>query len=219
VLFLDDDVIPHASLLAGHRGPYADPTVGGVAGRVVTRGFPLPDDPSPRSRWPGVGWLFFNLAQTVPAEVATARGCNMSFRRSVLEELGGFDERFAPSPYRNDSDLCFRLRRRGYRLVFEPAAAVDHLQDAQGGVRTGRPDEALSLSHHVDNFRFFWEHVPWRHRPLTVLVFLAQEFATRRARALGRSWRDQLRVLGLFARGAWLSHRERRRHRQPPGSH
>jgi GT2 family glycosyltransferase len=219
VLFLDDDVLPHPGLVAGHRRRYADPAVGGVAGRVVTRGFPLPEHPSPRSRWPGVGWLFFNLAQTVPAEVASARGCNMSFRRSVLAELGGFDERFAPSPYRNESDLCFRLRRRGYRLVFEPEAAVEHLQHEEGGVRAGGRDEALSPSRHVDNFRFFWRHVPWWHRPLTLLVFLAQEFWTRRARALDRSWRDQLRILGLFARGAWVAYRARdaRGEAPPPG--
>ncbi len=210
VLYLDDDVLPHPGLVEGHRRPYADPAVGGVAGRVVTRGYPLPEHPSPRNRWPGVGWLFFNLAQTAPAEVATARGCNMSFRRSVLAELGGFDERYAPSPYRNESDLCFRLRRRGYRLRFEPLAAVDHLQHEAGGVRAGGREESLSPSHHVDNFRFFWTHVPWRHRPLTLLVLLAQEFCTRRARAARRPWRVQLRILALMARGAWTALVERR---------
>ncbi len=218
VLYLDDDVIPHEGLVESHRRAYDDSTVGGVAGRVRTIGFPAPESPAPRARWPAIGWLFFNLAQTAPAEVATARGCNMSFRRAVLEELGGFDERYAPSPYRNESDFCFRVRRRGYRLVFVPCAAVDHLMHESGGVRAAGGDESLRPSHHVDNFRFFWTHIPWRHRPVTLLVFLAQEFLTRRARAARRGWRKKGRILWLFARGMWVGYRSAHSGPQPTRS-
>ena len=207
VLYLDDDVIPHAGLLDGHRGSYDEPAVGGVAGRVVTIGYAASETPSPRSRWPAVGWLFFNLAQTVPCDVASARGCNMSFRRAVIEELGGFDERYT-APYRGESDFCFRMRRRGYRLVFEPKAAVDHLMHEQGGVRTTGKDESLRLQHHVDNFRFFWRNIPWWQQAATLVVFLAQEFLTRRARSARRDWRTNLRILWLFARGMWIAHRQ-----------
>jgi len=210
VLYLDDDVIPHPGLIEAHCRAYDNPAVGGVAGRVRTIGFPAPEVPASRSRWPVVGWLFFNLAQTVPAEVATARGCNMSFRRALLEELRGFDERYAPSPYRNESDFCFRVRQRGYRLVFVPEAAVDHLMHETGGVRGGGRDESLRPEHHVDNFRFFWTHISWHHRPLTLLAFLAQELLTRRARSAARGWRQNAAVLTLFARGLCLGYRSAR---------
>jgi glycosyltransferase involved in cell wall biosynthesis len=48
----------------------------------------------------------------------------LSIAREVFESLGGFDERFAPTG--EDMDLSLRLRARGYRLFFEPAASVAH---------------------------------------------------------------------------------------------
>jgi hypothetical protein len=40
----------------------------------------------------------------------------MAYRRSALEAVGGFDERF-PRAYREDADLALRMARRGWRLV------------------------------------------------------------------------------------------------------
>jgi N-acetylglucosaminyl-diphospho-decaprenol L-rhamnosyltransferase len=45
-------------------------------------------------------------------------------RRSALEEVGGFDERFFL--YEEDVDLCARVRAAGWRVVFTPAATVRH---------------------------------------------------------------------------------------------
>ncbi len=47
--------------------------------------------------------------------------CNMLYRRKALHAVGGFRTR-----YREDSDLAFSLLERGYRIVFEPSAVVDH---------------------------------------------------------------------------------------------
>ncbi len=51
-------------------------------------------------------------------------GCNMAFRKSVLEEVGGFDNKFRIAG--DDVDVCWRLRERGYTLGFSPAAVVWH---------------------------------------------------------------------------------------------
>jgi len=99
------------------------------------------------------------------------------------------------------------VRQSGYRLAFVPEAAVDHYMHEEGGVRAAARDESLRPEHHVDNFRFFWTHIPWRHRPLTLLAFLAQEFLTRRARSAGRGWRKSVTILALFARGMWIGYR------------
>ena len=50
---------------------------------------------------------------------------NFSIRRALFESLGGFDQRFT-RPSGEDTDLCFRLRRRGHTLQFEPRARVAH---------------------------------------------------------------------------------------------
>jgi GT2 family glycosyltransferase len=51
-------------------------------------------------------------------------GAAMLIKREVLEDVGGFDERF--HMYGEDYEWCLRIRRAGWKIVFEPAANVIH---------------------------------------------------------------------------------------------
>ncbi len=51
-------------------------------------------------------------------------GCNMAFRKTCLEEVGGFDSQFRIAG--DDVDLCWRLMDRGWKLGFSPASVVWH---------------------------------------------------------------------------------------------
>ena len=51
-------------------------------------------------------------------------GCNMAFRRSCLQAIGGFDPQFRVAG--DDVDVCWRLQERGWTLGFSPAAVVWH---------------------------------------------------------------------------------------------
>src|SRR5262249_31011232 len=54
---------------------------------------------------------------------------NMAVRRSVLEEIGLFDEALGPGTLcesGEDHEFFFRVLARGYRVVYEPAALVWH---------------------------------------------------------------------------------------------
>jgi membrane protein implicated in regulation of membrane protease activity len=51
-------------------------------------------------------------------------GCNMAFRREMLEEIGGFDPRFRVAG--DDVDICWRVQDAGGTLGFSPAAFVWH---------------------------------------------------------------------------------------------
>ena len=51
-------------------------------------------------------------------------GCNMAFRKSALEEIGGFDERFRVAG--DDVDVCWRLQESGRTLGFSAGAVVLH---------------------------------------------------------------------------------------------
>jgi GT2 family glycosyltransferase len=53
-------------------------------------------------------------------------------RRSVFEEVGGFDEAHLAIAY-NDVDLCLRLRERGYRTLWTPYAELYHVESASRG--------------------------------------------------------------------------------------
>ncbi|MGB8348127.1 MAG: glycosyltransferase [Ktedonobacteraceae bacterium] len=51
-------------------------------------------------------------------------GCNMAFRKSCLQAIGGFDPQFRIAG--DDVDVCWRLQQRGWKLGFSPAAMVWH---------------------------------------------------------------------------------------------
>ena len=63
-------------------------------------------------------------------------------RRQTWEELGGFDESYFM--YMEDVDLCRRAGRSGWRIVYEPAAEVVHVQ----GASTDQHAYRMILAHH-----------------------------------------------------------------------
>jgi GT2 family glycosyltransferase len=58
-------------------------------------------------------------------ETAWASGGSAMFRKSIFKEIGGFDKLYYPA-YWEDIDLSFQARKRGYLVLFEPKAEVDH---------------------------------------------------------------------------------------------
>jgi GT2 family glycosyltransferase len=59
------------------------------------------------------------------AAVEQPAAAALALRRTVLDEIGGFDEGYYPAWF-EDVDLAHRLRASGHRLVFEPAARFVH---------------------------------------------------------------------------------------------
>ena len=51
-------------------------------------------------------------------------GCNMSFKRSVLEEIGGFDPVYRSAG--DDVDICWRIMDRGWRVGYQASAVTWH---------------------------------------------------------------------------------------------
>ena len=67
-------------------------------------------------------------------DVFGASGGAAAYRRSALEEVGGFDPWLIS--YLEDTDLSWRLQLRGYRCRFVPEARVYHMISAtSGGIR------------------------------------------------------------------------------------
>ncbi len=58
-------------------------------------------------------------------ETAWASGGSAMFRKSIFEEIGGFDKLYYPA-YWEDIDLSFQAKKKGYLVLFEPKAQVDH---------------------------------------------------------------------------------------------
>ncbi len=64
----------------------------------------------------------------VPERVFGATGAASLFRREALDDVAVdgeiFDTRF--HSFREDAELCFRLRERGWEILYEPAAVAEH---------------------------------------------------------------------------------------------
>jgi HAD superfamily hydrolase (TIGR01662 family) len=105
VSFLDDDVVPEADWLVCLEEDLvsAAPDVAGVAGRVRV---PLPGNRRPTD------WE----RSTKGLETARWITADLSYRRAMLAEVGGFDERF-PRAFREDADLGLRVTRTGARIA------------------------------------------------------------------------------------------------------
>jgi hypothetical protein len=99
LLLYPNGSIQHAGIALGIHGYAAHPGRGTFDG-----GF-----------WP---WVF------VTRNVSAVTGACLAMRRSVFEELHGFDEKF-PVNY-NDVDLCLRARQAGYEVILEAAARLRH---------------------------------------------------------------------------------------------
>ncbi|MEO7254419.1 MAG: glycosyltransferase [Casimicrobium sp.] len=79
-------------------------------------------------------------------------GAALAIRRDLFLEMGGFDTFYAPAYY-EDTDLAFRIRARGLRVLYQPAAEVFHLE----GVSHGRNENSGVKAYQVTNARKFYE--------------------------------------------------------------
>lgn len=171
VLFLDDDIKPVSTLIKSHVIHYDDPTIGGVAGRLLS---PLGEIKYLDQRYytSSFSWRFVRFDQDWDLrEVDSAPGGNMSFRRDLIIKLGGFDEEFVGNAFREETDFCLKLRDNSYRILFEPKAALIHYWNTDGGcdhIRLGNSD-FTSFKYYQDfvqnNVYFFFKHVPTLNNP------------------------------------------------------
>jgi cellulose synthase/poly-beta-1,6-N-acetylglucosamine synthase-like glycosyltransferase len=122
VVFVDADCTPVSGWLPTMLVPFADPTVGAVAGEIDTF-----DTASPLGRYlVSKG----HLSQAVNFQhgfLPAAGSGNVAYRRAVLDHIGGFDEALYAG---HDADLSWRMQiETGFRLVLAPGAVVRHRQD------------------------------------------------------------------------------------------
>jgi N-acetylglucosaminyl-diphospho-decaprenol L-rhamnosyltransferase len=99
-----------------------------------------------------------------PAEVDWVAGTCLLVRRSVFDQLGGFDERYFM--YVEDVDLCWRAGQAGWRVGYEPAGRVGHLI----GVSSDQAPYRMILEHHRSLYRFAAVSLRGRRRLLLPLV-------------------------------------------------
>jgi glucosyl-dolichyl phosphate glucuronosyltransferase len=123
VAFLDDDAIASEQWLARLAGGYEDPDVAGVGGSAR----PLWETERPLWFPPEFDWVVGCSYRGMPETAKPVRnmfGCNMSFRRDLVRQLGGFRLGYGC----DETELCIRLRQRWpeKKLLYLPEACVLH---------------------------------------------------------------------------------------------
>jgi GT2 family glycosyltransferase len=147
VAFVDDDAVPRPDWIARLVGHFRDPQVGAVGGRDFVRNVKGTEEPAcidvgRITRW---GKLIGNhhLGEGPPRNVMVLKGVNMAFRREAI---------MLPTHLRGNGAqphfevaLCLLARRSGWRLVYDPATAVDHFPGPRfDGDQRGHPDRRAS---------------------------------------------------------------------------
>jgi GT2 family glycosyltransferase len=145
---LDDDprlalVGPRIDRPDGSRYPSARtfPTLVDAAGHGFA-GLVTTDNPWSRR--------YLRTGTDAPGPADWVSGACFAVRREAWDEVGGFDEAYFM--FMEDVDLCWRLRRAGWAVGYEPAGRVTHLE---GASRASAPYRMI-LAHHRSLLRFGW---------------------------------------------------------------
>ena len=131
-----------------------------------------------------------------------AVGAALLMRRTAVEHIGGFDERFFM--YAEDLEWCWRARRHGWDIRFEPSALVRHVGNASGTSTYGSRRTAAYMR---NTYRFYRSE----HGRLAAAAYRAMNLAgagrrytgSRLRRRPGEAafWAEQLRASLVSTRG------------------
>lgn len=138
-LLYDNDTIQHAGVIVG---------LGGAAGHVL-----VGEDRD------GPG--YFNYVNMLNTYSAVTGACFM-VRKSVFDEVGGFDESFG-TEY-NDVDFCLKIREAGYYNLYVPHCELYHFESMSRGHPHSTSESYKKHVKEVNMFRKKWktyiEHDP-----------------------------------------------------------
>lgn len=172
VVFLDDDIVPGANLLAAHALAHAGASCNIVAGQVLQPGEEVLQETAE-----GGEFLFCSGKRCWVEELM---GGNFSVKRELALGLGGFDENFVRVAYRFEAEFCDRALCAGERILFEPGASIRHLRAAAGGTRSyGNHLTTVKPSHAVGAYYYLFRARRIRRRFGKVLLRMARSVRTR----------------------------------------
>lgn len=177
IAFIDDDSMVREGWLANLVSSYNAEDIGGVGGRVI-------DEIEIRYQLaaPIVGRVFpdgrvidnFVLELNEAIKVDRLKGCNMSFRKQVFQRVGLFDNRYDATAHSTfeDVDFCTRVKKNGYRLLFNSQAVVDHLAaPREDGLPRSVIDPRMMFSYYRNRTYFVLVNFGWRGWHLASLFF------------------------------------------------
>ncbi|MDO4678921.1 MAG: glycosyltransferase family 2 protein [Blautia sp.] len=129
-LIYPDDTIQHAGCVIG---------MGGIAGHMFV------DMPADRT-----GYL--HKASILQDMSAVTAAC-MMMKREAFDRAGGFTEELAVAF--NDVDLCLKVRREGYLIVYDPYAQLYHMESKTRGAEDSK-EKVQRFQTEIEYMRCHW---------------------------------------------------------------
>jgi GT2 family glycosyltransferase len=193
VAFTDDDAMPWPDWLQRIEACFdSDPRIAGVGGRdwMYVNGALQDGDATMVGKVTWCGRLVGNhhLGTGAPRDVDILKGVNCAYRGALLKNVP-FDERLrgVGAQVHTEVFLGLALRKMGYRLVYDPAIAVDHHLGKRHGI-----DQR-------DDFNFMAR----RHAVHNETVALLEFFSPAR-RAIFLTWAVLVGTREAFGLAQWL---------------
>ena len=142
VVLLNNDTVPQPGWLDALLDTFAQVPEAGLVGaqllypdgRLQESGGIVFDD--------GSCWSYGRFESAEDPRYASLRdadycsGAALAIPRALFEQLGGLDARYAPAYY-EDTDLAFKVRAAGRRVLVQPASRVVHDEGTSNGTDTG----------------------------------------------------------------------------------
>ena len=128
--YIDDDAICDPDWLSELTRPYTDSKVGCVGGKILPR-FET-KEPAWAQYYPGFLSILDRGSEITKVNDADIWGCNLSIRKTVLYDVGGFNPGGTPASlmrYLGDEEvgLLNKVIKKGYDVVYTPFAVVIHV--------------------------------------------------------------------------------------------
>ncbi len=167
LLYLNNDLLLGLDAIRSARARlFSSPEIGAVGAKLIRTNGALQEAGSIIWR---DGTTFGYLRDADPntpeanfvREVDYCSGAFLMLRTELVRALGGFDDDYRPAYY-EEADLCVRLRKRGYRVIYDPAIVVQHFEygsaDATSSTRLMMRNHKIFVGKHLDFLRY--QHPP-----------------------------------------------------------
>ena len=129
-LLYPDDTVQHAGVVIG---------IGGVAGHINL---------NIKENDPG----YFSRANVINNFSAVTAACLM-IKREIFDKVKGLEEKYAVAF--NDIDLCLKVRKEGYLVVYTPYAKLHHFESKSRGAENTKEKKAR-FAKEIDLFKDNW---------------------------------------------------------------
>lgn len=157
VLFLDDDIILDSNFLMNLYRTYDNKIIDSVVGKITlcaaeTGNILLENESFLKKivkstlltfflkRKPSViaksGLILSDFSKNIPSITDGGRGCCMSFKKSVFDVIGNFDDNYYGNALREETDLFVRLKRNNMVVYYNPDVHLFHMMANTGGTRS-----------------------------------------------------------------------------------